>query len=197
MSTDETSTALNTAMDGGLIPSEVRVMQPQQVEVGELVVSQVGLTPAILPSYSPEQLARIQKEYQFIGRLWDLWMARWEPGQLVPHGDVPGLQTWIKECPISLNEKGSLYRSIHDPAHGTVYQLLVPATLQLIVMQAVHDQWGHQGIGRSYGLLKARCYWPGMNIDVREHVQKCFQCVVTKAQSPKVRPPMHHLLTTI
>ena len=62
-------------------------------------------------------------------------------------------------------------------------------------MQAVHDQWGHQGIGRSYGLLKARCYWPGMNIHVREHVQKCFQCVVTKAQTPKVRPPMHHLLT--
>ena len=104
LSTEETSTALHTAMDSSLIPSEVRVLQPQQVEV---FVSQVGLTPAMLPSYSPEQLARMQTEDQFIGRLWDLWMARWEPGQVMPHGDVPDLQTWIKEWPISLNEKGS------------------------------------------------------------------------------------------
>ncbi len=195
MSPEETSSALHAAMDSSLIPSEVRVMQPRKLEVAELVVSQVGLTPAILPSYSPEQLAKMQKEDQFIGRVWELWTARWEPGQLMPQLDVPGLQTWIKEWPTFVERKGVLYRSINDPAHGTVYQLLVPAALQLIVMQAVHDQWGHQGIGRSYALLKARCYWPGMNIHVREHVQKCFQCVVTKAQTPTVRPPMHHLLT--
>ena len=93
MSPEETSSALHTTMDSSLIPSEVRVMQPRKLEVAELIVSQVGLTPAILPSYSPEQLAKMQKEDQLIGRVWELLTARWEPGQLMPQLDVPGFQT--------------------------------------------------------------------------------------------------------
>ena len=66
--------------------------------------------------------------------------------------------------------------------------------LPTTVLQAVPDQWGHQGVGRSYGLLRARCFWPGMNRHVREYVRQYFQCTVSKAQTPAVRPPMRHLL---
>ena len=61
-------------------------------------------------------------------------------------------------------------------------------------MQAVDDQWGHQGVGRTYGMLKVQCFWPGMSRQVREYVRKCFQCTVSKAQAPAVRPPMRHSL---
>ena len=49
-------------------------------------------------------------------------------------------------------------------------------------------------MGRSYGLLKARCFWSGMNRQVRDYVRKFFHCTVAKAQAPAVRPPMRHLL---
>ena len=39
MSSEESSSALNTAIDNSLIPSEVMVIQPRKLEVAELVVS--------------------------------------------------------------------------------------------------------------------------------------------------------------
>ena len=89
---------------------------------------------------------------------------------------------------------GVLYRVVDDKVHGPVHQLLVPDSLRTILLQAVHDQWGHQGVGRTYALLKARCYWPGMNRDVRQHVRSCFPCSVAKRQTPAVRPALRHLL---
>ena len=194
MSAEETANVLYLTMDSTSVPREVRASQSHDVTVAELTVSEGGLTPAVLPSYSPEQLVKMQCEDQLLGKLWERWRIRWEPGQLAPNDDVPCLQAWVSEWPNFAERNGVLYRVAHDRVHGSIYQLLVPTVLRTIMLQAVHDQWGHQGVGRSYGLLKARCYWPGMNRNVREFVRKCFQCTVTKAQTPVVRPPMRHLL---
>ena len=172
MSAEETANVLYLTMDSTHVPREIRASQSHDVTVAELTVSEGGLTLAVLPSYSLEQIAKMQCEDQLLGKLWERWRIRWEPGQLAPNDDVPGLQAWVSEWPNFAERNGVLYRVAHDRVHGSIYQLLVPTVLRTIMLQAVHDQWGHQGVGRSYGLLKVRCYWPGMNRHVREYVRK-------------------------
>ena len=165
-----------------------------EVSLAELTVSAGGLPPAVLSCYSPEQLAKMQADDHIIGRLRERWSVSWVSGQPVPNDDVPGLQAWVNEWPNLSERDGVLYRVYRDMVHGHTYQLLVPAVLRTVLLRAVHGQWGHQGVGSSYGLLKIRCYWPGMNRHVHEHVRECFQCTVAKAQTPVVRLPLRNLL---
>ena len=58
-------------------------------------MSKGGLPPAVLPSYSPEQLANMQADDPVLGRIRERWFASWVPGQPVPNDDVPGLQAWV------------------------------------------------------------------------------------------------------
>ncbi|PIK45563.1 putative transposon Ty3-I Gag-Pol polyprotein [Apostichopus japonicus] len=62
------------------------------------------------------------------------------------------------------------------------------------LLESAHDDWGHQGIGRTLSILKARCFWPGQDKDVARYIKNCFTCTVTKAPTPKVRTPRRHLL---
>ena len=54
MSTEETANVLYLTMDSTSVPREIRASQSHDVTVAELTVSESGLTPAVLPSYSPE-----------------------------------------------------------------------------------------------------------------------------------------------
>ena len=58
----------------------------------------------------------------------------------------------------------------------------------------LHDKWGHQGVNRTFELLRRRCYWPGMHHDVKKHIRKCYRCTASKSPTPTVRPPLRHLL---
>ncbi len=194
MSSEETASVLHLAMDSTTVPKEIVDCQSPDVTLAPVAVMEGGLTPAILPSYSSEQLAKMQSDDPVLGELCNRWTAGWQPGQSAPNGDLPGFHAWLSEWPNLSERDGVLYRVSNDCVHGPIYQLLVPNVLRVIVLQAVHDQWGHQGVGRTYGLLKARCFWPGMSRHIRDYVRKCFHCTVAKAQSPVVRPPMSHLL---
>ena len=124
----------------------------------------------------------MQVDDPVIGQLWQRWRAKWEPGQVAPDEETPELKAWLKDWPNLTETDGVLYRVVPDSVRGPVHQLLVPSVLRATLLRAVHDQWGHQGIGCTYSLLKGRCFWPGMNRHVREHIRKCFECTVAKAQ---------------
>ena len=163
MSSEETVSVLHLAMDSTIVPKDILNCQSPDVTTAPVTVMECGLTPAILPSYSSEQLAKMQSEDTVLGELWNRWTAGWQPGQSAPNDELPGFQAWLSEWP-NLSERDSvLYWVSNDYVHGPIYQLLVPDVLRAIVLQAVHDQWVHQGVCRSYGLLKARCFWPGMS----------------------------------
>ncbi len=55
---------------------------------------------------------------------------------------------------------------------------------------------GHQGIERTVGLLKQRCFWSGMHEDLEEWVKKCQQCILTKMPQPKIRAPVRAFLAS-
>ena len=41
-------------------------------------------------------------------------------------------------------------------------QLVLPARFHSIVLQHLHDDFGHQGRDRTLSLVRARFYWPGL-----------------------------------
>ena len=74
-----------------------------------------------------------------------------------------------------------------------VKQLVTPASLQGTVLEALHDNMGHQGPEKTLQLLQDRCYWPGMSKDVEEYCQKCDRCVLSK-QGKKIHTTQGNLL---
>ena len=156
-----------------------------------------GVPPAVLPSFSFEELATFQKQDDVLAKVWLLWDRRWKPGEELPSpyfmsSEVKG---WLKEWHCLVERNGVLYRSIDEQGQGLVYQLLVPKILRASVVEGSHDHWGHQGVDRTLAFMKKRCFWPGMVVHVREHIRNCYHCVVTKGPTPSVRPAMRHLLS--
>ncbi len=85
---------------------------------------------------------------------------------------------------------GLLYRVVKDQHHGACQQLLLPACLKESVLETVHENMGHQGIERTIGLLRKRCFWVGMYNDVDQWIKRCQRCILTKMPQPRIHAPM-------
>lgn len=83
-----------------------------------------------------------------------------------------------------------LYCCVNDPdSVDTVNSLFVaPETMRPQILESAHDLSGHQGAERTLTLLRKRCYWPGMDENVKDRVRNCERCLLSKAPFPKVRP---------
>ena len=65
-----------------------------------------GLTPAVLPSYSRYQLAKMQCDDPVLGELYKRWKAGWEPGQLrrmMGLGNATPMASFYWLCALSSN----------------------------------------------------------------------------------------------
>jgi hypothetical protein len=73
-----------------------------------------------------------------------------------------------------------LYRRMSDPVMGSVQQTVLPSTLRPDILFELHDRMGHQGIDRTFQLLRQRVYWPKMLTDVQDYVAHCSVCQLAK-----------------
>ncbi len=89
---------------------------------------------------------------------------------------------------------GLAYHKVQDPRDGELHQLLLPAVLRDRVLNALHNQMGHQGIERTLSLVRPRAYWPDMYRDVESFIKKCEICTLSKMPQPKVRTLMGNLV---
>lgn len=90
-----------------------------------------------------------------------------------------------------------LYRHLKLPDGGEVVaQLVLPRVLQAEVFEQLHGAHGNQGRERTYELIRRRCYWPGMEAEVRAKCHECRQCAVAKANQPLAHAAMGHLLAS-
>ena len=86
--------------------------------------------------------------------------------------------------------KGVLYRKTildNSAERKPRLQLILPRHLTKKVLNGCHDQVGHQGIVRTFSLLRERFYWPGMHKETTLYVRKCQNCLKRKA-IPDVAP---------
>lgn len=64
------------------------------------------------------------------------------------------------------------------------------------MLKGVHDEAGHQGQHRTLYLTRCRFYWQGMEKDVKQYVQCCRRCVVSKSPEPEARAPLESIRTS-
>lgn len=81
------------------------------------------------------------------------------------------------------------------PLRGEGYlQLVLPAVLKEEVLTQLHQGHGHQGVECTTELVRQYCNWPGMFADVKQWVQSCELCQVTKDPGSVSPSVMDHLL---
>ena len=150
-------------------------------------------TTSMFPEYTKEGLAKLQAEDNSISRVL-AWMAK---------GHKPTFRLIGKEPPVArkllnkwdklLIKDGVLYKKCQD-VEGEYLQLVLPESMKQQVLDSLHNFSGHQGIERTFSLVKKRCFWPGMFNDVQCWIQKCERCMIAKSPLPTVRPPIGSLV---
>ena len=53
---------------------------------------------------------------------------------------------------------------------------MLPQTLTEPALQLAHEGLGHNGIPRTYALLRCQYYWKGLKPSVTKHVKQCILC---------------------
>ena len=68
-----------------------------------------------------------------------------------------------------------LKRNVTDS--DKIYKTIVlPRALTAQILKMAHDDLGHNGIHRTYMLLKRLYYWKGLKPSVVCHIQRCYHC---------------------
>jgi len=96
-----------------------------------------------------------------------------------------------------LVDKGVLYsRVLRSDGGEESFQLILPAPLKSEILCQLHQEHGHQGVERTTELVRQRCYWPGMTVDIKRWVQECERCQVAKDSGSVPHSFMGHLLAS-
>ena len=62
-------------------------------------------------------------------------------------------------------------------ASDKIYETTVlPKVLTAQILKMAHDDLGHNGMHRTYMLLKRLYYWKGLKPSVVHHIQRCYYC---------------------
>ena len=147
-----------------------------------------------LPSISKEELKQLQLADEDVSRLHYYWSTKHPPTKRYLMKETKPARKLIKCWKNIKEEDGVLYRLIHDNGRE-VKQLILPLSLKPQVLQAVHDQAGHQATERTTALTRRRCYWPGMVKDVADYCQNCKRCTLAKA-GKRLHPTIGSLTAT-
>ena len=195
MSCLESENIIQEILDCTILKTEIknhfRVEQNSFPEI--YVLNNDHSTGGILPSFSLEELTKFQKDDPQLQEIWHLKSSGWEQGQDLRENQVEGLSGWLREYSKIIFQHNILYREVPDSVSGTIKQFFIPKCLREVVLKAAHDHWGHQGVYKTYMVLRSRCFWPGMAADIKKHIKVCFHCTVSKPPTPSLRTPMRHL----
>ena len=82
--------------------------------------------------------------------------------------------------------KSSVYQSYkiennilkrHQSINGQLfYPIVLPRMLIGHILELSHNKLGHNGINRTYAMLKRLYYWEGMKASITKHIKNCDNC---------------------
>lgn len=151
-------------------------------------VSSVSTQP--LPKMSLSDISRCQQNDPCIGEVWRAVVQNCaEQANKREHPDVSLLlKEWEK-----LKVKDSvLYRISKHPNKPVRLQLLLSQEFRETGLKSLHDQSGHLGFDKTYGLVRERFYWPRMKTEVEKYCKNCPRCIQRKTL-PKRAAELSHL----
>ncbi|KAM3873593.1 retrovirus-related Pol polyprotein from transposon 412 [Diretmus argenteus] len=153
---------------------------------------------SVLPGHSRSDIRSLQRDDPLLkDHFLPFWARRVRPTQeerqQLPKSALTLLNQWDR-----LEEKeGILYRRTFRSDGGEQYlQLVLPGILREETLKQLHQEHGHQGVERTTELVRQRCYWPGMSVDIKQWVQGCERCQVAKDSGSVPHSFMGHLLAS-
>ena len=89
-------------------------------------------------------------------------------------GEISELRTLLRHWNMFIVIDNILYREV--VRRGSIkLQMLASPELRELVLSAVHDDLGHQGIDRTTNFVLDRVFWIGVWNDVKEYCKSCSQ----------------------
>lgn len=180
---------ISECIHGSMIPLEIKVAQSSTIFIEATDVS----SAETFPTYSNCDLKDMQLNDRVISKCVEFVKSKTVPKPSFLKKQGKRTQVLLRQLKHMDFIDGVVHRKINDPKLGDLTQLLLPECLKDIVLESLHDQNGHQGIERTFNLIRQRCYWPKMFMDIKNYCKKCERCAVSKIPPPKVHTSMGHL----
>ena len=143
-----------------------------------------------MPVVSLTELSTAQQEDPSIGQVWSA-LSNGNINQV----DKSKHQTYsllLREWDRLKMQNGVMYRIVTPSGKSRCSQLVLPEKYRNTVMKSLHDDSGHLGLDKTYGLIKDRFYWPRMKSEIEEYCKSCERCIKRKTL-PKRAAPLSHL----
>jgi transposase InsO family protein len=185
----DSSDILDQCVNGTIVPPDVKTAQSSVIYINSVDISYCDT----FPSYTKEDLGTLQSEDPVIGKCKNFIVSETIPKPSFVRKQNKKIQALLRQQKHLMNCDGVIHRRISDPKLGDLDQIVLPECLKDVVLQSLHDENGHQGIERTFNLIRQRCFWPQMFKDIRSYCQRCERCAVSKIPPPKIHANMGHL----
>lgn len=127
-----------------------------------------------------------------IGRVLTFMRAGQRPTRRGLHHETHATRVLLREwTKLKIGKDGLLRRQNADRS-----QLVLPASLRMLVYRELHQEMGHLGAERVTQLARERFYWPRMQEDITHFVTKVCHCLKQRKQHLPTRAPMESIRTT-
>ncbi|KAL0202987.1 hypothetical protein M9458_001005, partial [Cirrhinus mrigala] len=165
----------------------------QQGGLEKMVPTMIVNAISVFPEFQQQDVQRMQEQDPLISRFKFYWNRGGGPDKGERREESKDTLELLRQWDKVEEFEGILYRVVADARGGWVKQLLLPQVLKQEVLGQLHDHQGHQGIDRTFKLVRQRFYWPGMYQDVQDVCKNCLRCIVSKDVQPKVRTVMNSI----
>ena len=101
--------------------------------------------------------------------------------------ECPGIDYYLKYKTQYKLVDELLYRRVftNNSRNSSLLQLVLPKHFVHRALAGCHDQVGHVGRDKTIDLLKERFFWPTLNKDTVEYLNKCRKCIARKGVPQK------------
>ena len=129
-------------------------------------------------SLENQDLANHQQQDPFLSKLRMFLLNK-----VIPNEDAKLIMQLANDVFI---ENNVLWRRIKSPTELGRVVILLPKTLVPQILQDAHGHLltGHDGIGKTKQRIIRNYWWPKMDTDIMDHLQKCHQCQVRRTDHP-------------
>ena len=150
-------------------------------------LSSLSMQP--LPKMTSADISHSQQKDPCIGEVWRAVVQNC--ADRADKGKHPDMSLLLKEWEKLKIKDSLLYRMSKPPNKPFRQQLLLPQEFRETVFQSLHDQSGHLGFDKTYGLIQERFYWPRMKTQVEKYCKSCPRCIQRKTLPKRVAELSH------